>query len=99
MISNKYFEPTVRIQKERGHSVITTGPYRIIRHPGYLSGILFAISIPLLIGSLFSFVGVGIYSFLMIVRTWLEDKTLQEELEGYKDYTKKVRYRLFPGIW
>ena len=99
MISNKYFEPTVRIQKERGHSVITTGPYRIIRHPGYLSGILFAISIPLLIGSLFSFVGVGIYSFLMIVRTWLEDKTLQKELVGYKDYTKKVRYRLFPGIW
>lgn len=99
MISNKYFEPTVRIQKERGHSVIIIGPYRIIRHPGYLSGILFAISIPLLIGSLFSFVGVGIYSFLMILRTWLEDKTLQKELIGYKDYTDKVRFRLFPGIW
>jgi protein-S-isoprenylcysteine O-methyltransferase Ste14 len=99
MISNKYFEPTVRIQKERGHSVITSGPYSLIRHPGYLSGILFATSIPLLIGSLFSFVGVGVYIILMIIRTWLEDKTLQEELEGYKEYTKQVRFRLIPGIW
>jgi protein-S-isoprenylcysteine O-methyltransferase Ste14 len=99
MISNKYFEPTVRIQKERGHKVISIGPYRIIRHPGYLAGILFAISIPLLFGSLFSFAVVGIYFFLIIVRTLLEDKTLQKELDGYKDYTKEVRYRLFPGIW
>lgn len=99
MISNKYFEPTVRIQEERSHKVIESGPYSIIRHPGYLSGILFAVSIPLLIGSLFSFVGVGIYVILMIFRTWLEDKTLQEELEGYIEYTKKVRYRIFPGLW
>jgi protein-S-isoprenylcysteine O-methyltransferase Ste14 len=99
MINNKHFEPTVRIQKERDHKVVTSGPYGIIRHPGYLAGILFAIAIPLLIGSLFSFVGVGIYSFLMIVRTWLEDKTLQEELEGYKEYSNHTRYRLFPGIW
>lgn len=99
MISNKYFEPTVRIQKERSHKVITSGPYRIIRHPGYLSGILFAISIPLLIGSFFSFAGVGIYIVLMIIRSWLEDNTLQEELEGYKEYTKQVKYRLFPRIW
>lgn len=99
MIANKYFEPTVRIQEERSHKVIKSGPYSIIRHPGYLSGILFAISIPLLIGSLVSFVGVGIYVILMIVRTWLEDKTLQEELEGYKEYTKQVRYRIFPRIW
>ena len=99
MVSNKYFEPTVRIQKERGHTVITSGLYRIIRHPGYLAGILFAISMPLLFGSFFSFVGVGIYVVLVMIRTWLEDRTLQEELEGYQDYTKQVRYRLFPGIW
>ena len=99
MVTNPHFESTVRIQKERDHTVISGGPYRIIRHPGYLAGILFAISIPLLIGSLVSFAGVGIYFFLIIIRTWLEDKTLQEELEGYKDYAKKVRYRLFPGIW
>ena len=99
MINNKHFEPTVRIQKERDHKVITNGPYSIIRHPGYLAGILFAISIPLMIGSVFTFIPVLIYAVLMIIRTWLEDKTLQEELEGYKDYTSQVRYRLIPGIW
>ena len=99
MIVNIHFEPTVRIQEERNHKVITRGPYSIIRHPGYLAGILFAISIPLLIGSFFSFIPVCIYIFLMIIRTWLEDKTLQKELEGYIGYSKQVRYRLFPGIW
>ena len=99
MINNKYFEPTVRIQKEKYHKVITSGPYRIIRHPGYLSGILFAISIPLLIGSIFSFIGVGMYIIIIIIRTWLEDNTLQKELEGYEEYTRQVRYRLLPGIW
>ena len=99
MIVNPHFEPTVRIQKERDHKVITSGPYNIVRHPGYLAGILFAISIPLMIGSVFAFIPVGIYVFLMIIRTWLEDKTLQEELEGYSEYASQVRYRLFPGIW
>jgi protein-S-isoprenylcysteine O-methyltransferase Ste14 len=99
MIVNKHFEPTVRIQKERNHKVITWGPYSIIRHPGYLAGILFAISIPLLIGSVFAFVPVGIYFVLMILRTWLEDKTLQKELDGYSHYARKVRFRLFPGLW
>lgn len=99
MINNKYFEPTVRIQKERDHKVVTSGPYGLIRHPGYLAGILFAIAIPLIIGSVFTFIPVGVYIVLMITRTWLEDKTLQKELEGYKDYTGQVRYRLVPGIW
>ena len=99
MINNKYFEPTVRIQKERDHKVITSGPYSVIRHPGYLAGIMFAISIPLLIGSIYTFIPVGIYIFLMIIRTWLEDKTLQKELKGYLDYSKQVKYRLLPGIW
>ncbi|NIO37185.1 isoprenylcysteine carboxylmethyltransferase family protein [Candidatus Bathyarchaeota archaeon] len=99
MIVNPHFEPTVRIQKERDHKVITSGPYNIVRHPGYLAGILFTISIPLIIGSVFAFIPVGIYALLVIIRTWLEDKTLQEELEGYSEYTGQVRYRLFPGIW
>lgn len=99
MINNKHFEPTVRIQREREHNVVTSGPYGIIRHPGYLAGILFAIAIPLIIGSVFTFIPVGVYIVLMITRTWLEDKTLQTELEGYKDYTSQVRYRIFPGIW
>lgn len=99
MIVNPHFEPTVRIQKERNHKVIKSGPYSIVRHPGYLAGILFAISIPLLIGSGLAFIAVGIYVISMILRTWLEDKTLQEELEGYSEYVSQVRYRLFPGIW
>ena len=99
MFVNIHFEPTVRIQKERGHKVISSGPYGIIRHPGYLAGILFAISIPLLIGSVFTFIPVCIYTSLIIIRTWLEDKTLQKELKGYTDYSRHVRYKLFPGIW
>jgi len=99
MFVNIYFEPTVRIQEERAHKVITSGPYSIIRHPGYLAGILFAVSIPLLVGSLFSYIPVIIYILLMIIRTWLEDNTLKKELNGYLDYSKQVRYRLFPWIW
>ncbi len=99
MFVNLYFEPTVRVQKEREHKVIRNGPYSVIRHPGYLAGILFSISIPLLIGSVITFIPVGIYTLFMIIRTWLEDKTLQEELKGYLDYSKQVRYRLLPGIW
>lgn len=99
MIVNPHFEPTVRIQKDRGHRVITTGPYKIVRHPGYLSGILWTLSIPLIIGSLFSFIPVGIYILLTMIRTLLEDRTLHKELDGYSEYAKGVKYRLFPGIW
>jgi protein-S-isoprenylcysteine O-methyltransferase Ste14 len=99
MVVNRHFESTVRIQKDRGHKVITTGPYKIVRHPGYLAGILSIISIPLIIGSGFTFIPVGIYIILVSIRTLLEDRTLQIELDGYSDYTKKVKYRLFPGIW
>ena len=99
MVVNPHFEPSVRIQKERNHRVITSGPYHFVRHPGYLAGICFAISMPLLIGSLFAFIAVGIYVSLMVSRTWLEDKTLQEELEGYSEYTSQVRYRLVPRVW
>jgi protein-S-isoprenylcysteine O-methyltransferase Ste14 len=96
---NPHFEPTVRIQKERDHKVITSGPYKLVRHPGYLAGILFVISVPLIIGSCFAFVPVGIYVILVVIRTFLEDNTLQEELEGYTKYASQVRKRLFPGIW
>ena len=99
MIENPYFEPTVRIQKERDHRVITTGPYRFVRHPGYLGGILWALSIPFMIGSIFAFIPGGVYVLLMIIRTWLEDRTLQKELNGYLEYTKHAKYRLFPWIW
>jgi len=99
MIENPHFEPTVRIQEERSHRVITTGPYEFVRHPGYLGGILWALSIPFMIGSIFAFIPAGVYILLMIIRTWLEDRTLQKELNGYLEYAKHTRHRLFPGIW
>ena len=97
MAVNRHFEPTVRIQEE--HEVIAGGPYRIVRHPGYLAGIVYSLAIPLMIGSMFSFVPVVIYILLIMLRTWLEDNTLQRELDGYKEYVKRTRFRLFPRIW
>jgi protein-S-isoprenylcysteine O-methyltransferase Ste14 len=99
MIVNPHFEPTVRIQVDRGHRVITTGPYKFVRHPGYLAGILWTLSIPLIIGSFFAFIPAGIYVLSTGIRTSLEDKTLLKELNGYPEYSKKVKYRLFPKIW
>jgi protein-S-isoprenylcysteine O-methyltransferase Ste14 len=97
MIVNPHFEPTVRIQES--HKVITEGPYSIVRHPGYLGAIMFTLSIPLIIGSSFTLITAGFYCLLVIVRTWLEDKTLQKELKGYSEYAARTKYRLFPKIW
>ena len=99
MLVNPYFEQTVRIQKDRGHKMITSGPYKIVRHPGYLAGILYTLSIPLIIGSLYTIIPVGIYVLLIVVRTLLEDRTLHRELDGYPGYAKKVRYKLLPWLW
>jgi len=83
MAVNQHFEPTVRIQKDRDHKVISSGPYRIVRHPGYLAGILYTLSIPLIIGSVLTFIPVGSYTLLFIIRTSLEDSTLHEELDSW----------------
>jgi len=99
MVTNPYFEPTVRIQEDRGHLVITTGPYKIMRHPGYLSGILWPISTSFITGSVFGLIPAGIVILLFIIRTWLEDKMLMSELNGYAEYARRVKYRLFPGLW
>jgi protein-S-isoprenylcysteine O-methyltransferase Ste14 len=99
MIENPYFEPTVRIQDDRDHRVVTTGPYAIVRHPGYLSGILWLASVPLIFGSLYAFAPFILYTVLITLRTYLEDRTLREELPGYTEYSEKVRYRLIPWIW
>ncbi len=99
MVSNAYFSEVVRIQEDRGHQVATDGPYRFVRHPGYIGAILSFLGSPLLLGSYWAFIptviGVGGY----VLRTALEDKTLQRELEGYRAYTEQVRYRLIPGVW
>ena len=99
MVVNPHFEQTVRIQKDRGHKVISSGPYKIVRHPGYFGGIVFAVSIPLIIGSIFALIPAGIYVILFMIRASLEDKTLHKELDGYRKYAKSVKYKLFPGIW
>jgi protein-S-isoprenylcysteine O-methyltransferase Ste14 len=99
MWTNMFFSSVVRLQNDRGHEVVQSGPYRFVRHPGYVGGILMAISISLVLGSLWGLVPAGVVFILLIIRTYLEDTTLQKELDGYSDYTKKVKYRLLPGIW
>ena len=99
MLENAYASNVVRIQEDRGHEVCTTGPYRFMRHPMYVGVIFALIFIPLSLGSYYALILSALGIILFILRTALEDKTLQEELPGYKDYAQKVRYRLFPGIW
>jgi protein-S-isoprenylcysteine O-methyltransferase Ste14 len=96
---NKFFEPSVRIQTDRGHSVIDVGPYAIIRHPGYAFGFLLFLGMPLALGSLWALIPAVMLCPLLVTRTVLEDRTLQNELPGYKEYAQRVRYRLIPGIW
>ena len=96
---NKFYARFVRIQTERGHHTITTGPYAIIRHPGYFGIGLFSLLVPIGLGSYWTLIPGGLMTVLLVVRTALEDKTLQEELEGYSEYTQKTRWRLVPGIW
>jgi len=99
MVSNAYFSEVVRIQEDRGHQVATDGPYRFVRHPGYSGAILAFLGTPLLLGSWWALIPTGFGVGGYILRTALEDKTLQLELEGYQAYTEQVHYRLIPGVW
>jgi len=99
MASNKFFYGFVRIEKDRSHTVATGGPYRFVRHPGYAGGILFVLATPLILGSLWALIPAGLTVCIFVVRTALEDRTLNDELDGYKDYARRVRYRLLPGLW
>ena len=99
MISNAYFTAVVRILAERGQTICTTGPYRFVRHPGYVGAIIQSLATPLLLGSLWALIPGGVAAILMVTRTALEDQTLHQELDGYQDYAQQVRYRLLPGIW
>jgi len=96
---NTYASEMVRIQDDRGHKVCTTGPYKYIRHPMYVGVILFILCLPLYFGSFYALIPGLIITILFILRTSLEDKTLQKELPGYKEYAERVRYKLMPGVW
>ena len=96
---NKFFSTVVRIQKDRGQTVCKDGPYRFVRHPGYLGGLLYIIVTPFVLSSFWGLIPAVIAVVLLFIRTYLEDKTLQRELKGYADYTNEVRYRLLPRIW
>jgi protein-S-isoprenylcysteine O-methyltransferase Ste14 len=99
MVENRFFSSVVRIQTERGHSVCVTGPYRWVRHPGYLGGLIGWVGIPIFLGSLWGYIPVLIEMMLYVIRTRLEDQTLQAELPGYKKYAHHTRFRLLPGVW
>jgi len=99
MAANAYFSEGVRIQNERGHTVATGGPYHYVRHPGYSGAILAQLSTPLLLGSFWAAIPSVASAAMYVVRTSLEDKTLKEELPGYRDYTQQTRYRLLLWVW
>jgi protein-S-isoprenylcysteine O-methyltransferase Ste14 len=99
MASNPFFATTVRIQDERGHRVVRSGPYRLVRHPGYLGSVAYNLVVPLVLGSLWAYIPALLTIALLIVRTGLEDEALRAELPGYQGYATAVRYRLFPGAW
>jgi protein-S-isoprenylcysteine O-methyltransferase Ste14 len=99
MVSNKFFSTIVRIQKDRGHTVQTGGPYRFVRHPGYASLLVSYIAIPIALGSWWACIPMGLLLINLLIRTSLEDRTLQNELDGYDNYAQRVRFRLIPGIW
>jgi len=99
VVENRFFSSVVRIQTERGHVVCDTGPYRFVRHPGYAGNIVPLFGIALALGSLWTLIPAVVATIISVVRTVLEDQTLQKELPGYRDYAQRVRYRLMPGIY
>ena len=98
-VKNRFFSSVVRIQTDRGHEVCDSGPYRIVRHPGYAGNILPLLGIILALSSLWTLIPAAVALVIAVIRTALEDRTLQDELPGYKEYARRVRYRLFPGIY
>ncbi len=99
MACNTFFSASVRIQSERDHTVVSTGPYGVVRHPGYAGAIVADLALALVLGSLWALVPASVAVALLIVRTVLEDRMLQAELDGYRDFARRVPYRLVPGVW
>jgi len=99
LAENRFFSSVVRIQTDRGHVVCDTGPYRLVRHPGYAGSILALFGIVLALCSVWTLIPAAVASIIAVIRTLLEDQTLQAELPGYLDYAQRVHYRLIPGIY
>lgn len=99
LAENRFFSSVVRIQTDRGHVVCDRDPYRIVRHPGYAGSILPLLGIVLALGSVWALIPAAAALIITVIRTVLEDRTLQEELPGYQDYAQRVRYQLIPGIY
>lgn len=99
LVENRFFSGMVRIQTDRDHRVVTSGPYSLVRHPGYAGALLSYLGTPIFLNAVWAFIPVVFISVLLIIRTSLEDQALQAELDGYREYAAKVRYRLFPGVW
>ena len=99
LIENRFFSGMVRIQTERGHQVISTGPYRWVRHPGYAGALLTYLATPFFLDSRWALLAVLFFAVIIVIRTRLEDSTLQALLPGYREYAHRVRHRLLPGIW
>jgi protein-S-isoprenylcysteine O-methyltransferase Ste14 len=99
MVANRFFSAVVRIQVDRGHRVVSDGPYRYVRHPGYTGSAAAWLGAALMLASWWALVPAALVTLALVVRTALEDRTLQVELNGYGEYAGRVRYRLLPGVW
>jgi protein-S-isoprenylcysteine O-methyltransferase Ste14 len=99
MAVNRFFSAVARIQKDRDHTVVTSGPYRIVRHPSYAGGILAGLAFPFMLNTLWALVPTIVFLVPLIIRTVFEDRMLMDDLDGYAEYAKRTRYRLIPGIW
>ncbi len=99
LIENRFFSGMVRIQTDRGQQVVSSGPYRWMRHPGYAGALLTYLATPLFLDAQWAFIPVVFLTVVLVIRTDLEDRTLQDELKGYRDYARQVRFRLLPGVW
>jgi protein-S-isoprenylcysteine O-methyltransferase Ste14 len=96
---NRFFSAVVRFQRDRGHHVVTDGPYRVVRHPGYAAWAVRTLGVPLLLESWWAFIPATLFVMAFVLRTAKEDEFLQQKLPGYAEYAARVRSRLVPGLW
>ena len=99
MVENAYFSSVARIQEDRAQKVVSTGPYRIVRHPSYAGAVVAALALPFMLDALWALIPAAMLGAVLVIRTALEDRMLSDELQGYRRYMERTRYRLVPGLW